>query len=354
MSMEYTFLGKSGLRVSRICLGCMTFGDNGNGAKSCDEAESHAVLDRFLELGGNFIDTANVYAAGQSEAYIGSWLKKNPEKRSSLIIATKTRFPMSKTDVNAGGLSRKHIVDSVNASLARLQTDYIDVLQMHCWDDGTPIEETLGTVGDLIRSGKIHYFGVSNVTGWQLQKIVDTAARMGLPPIVSLQAQYSLLCRWTEWELQAVCKNEGLALMPWSPLKGGWLTGKITRDKAPEDSRVAWAESTGSKLQSAPGFSSFSKDESVWTLLDTLSAIAKETSRSVPQVSLKWLLQKPRVDTVVIGARTLAQLEDNCGAGQAWELSQEQMKRLDDCSAPSVPYPYEMVWRCQAGRQHAA
>eukprot|EP00730_Choanoeca_flexa_P002627 TRINITY_DN11115_c0_g3_i4.p1 TRINITY_DN11115_c0_g3~~TRINITY_DN11115_c0_g3_i4.p1 ORF type:complete len:227 (+),score=64.68 TRINITY_DN11115_c0_g3_i4:493-1173(+) len=225
---------------------------------------------------------------------------------------------------------------------------------MHCWDDGTPIEETLGAVADLIRDGKILYFGVSNVTGWQLQKIIDTCEKLGIPRIVSLQAQYSLLCRFPEWELVDCCQQANVSYMPWSPLKGGWLTGKMRRgmESAPEDSRIAWAENTGSKLQSAPGYSTFANDKAVWDLIDLLAAIADETGHSIAQVSLKWLMHQRTVDSVVIGARTMAQLEDNCQAGLGdWKLTESQLQRLDDASRPNIPYPYEMIFRCQNGRR---
>lgn len=353
--MEYRYLGRSGLKVSTICLGTMTFSHSeGILPTQCDEETSHAILDRFVALGGNFIDTANVYSQGKSEEVIGSWLKKNHAVRKRLVIASKVRFPMDPTEPNAMGLSRKHILASVEDTLQRLGTSYIDILQMHCWDEGTPIEETLRTVAQLIQQGKVLYFGVSNVLGWQLQKIVDVSRELNLPPIVSLQAQYSLLCRWTEWELQAVCQNEGLGLLPWSPLKGGWLSGKFRRDdKSPvAGTRVAWAEETGSKLQSAPGFSAYASDEKIWELIDTLHAIAEETQHTVAQVALRWLLQKAAVPSVVIGAKTVQQLEDNIKAGfSGFRLSSEQMARLDTLSEVPVPYPYEMVWRCQAPRK---
>eukprot|EP00051_Salpingoeca_urceolata_P015024 m.192292 g.192292 ORF g.192292 m.192292 type:complete len:364 (+) comp18265_c1_seq1:228-1319(+) len=352
-NMKYNYLGNTGVKVSAICLGTMTFGERGDGSPGqLSEAASHELLDKFVELGGNFIDTADVYSGGKSEEYIGTWLEK--QDRDSLVLATKLRFPTSKTDVNAVGLSRKHIIAGVDASLKRLKTPYIDLLQTHCWDEGTPIEETLGALASLVQQGKVLYVGVSNVTGWQLQKIVDTAKSLNLP-IASLQSQYNLLCRWTEWELLPVCEREGVAMLPWSPLKGGWLSGKFHRGmaEAPEGSRVAWAEQNAIKLQSAPGFAKYAKDDKIWDLTDALAEVAKETGKSVAQVSLKWLLQQAAVPSVVIGAKKISQLEDNCGAGGEWELSAAQLQKLNDVSALDIPYPYEMVWRCQGARKRS-
>jgi aryl-alcohol dehydrogenase-like predicted oxidoreductase len=236
--VEYRYLGATGLKVSELCLGAMTFG------REASEDESHRMLDRFADAGGSFIDTANVYGAGTSEEILGRWLAGRP--RDECIIATKVRFPMGKGP-NEVGLSRKHILASVEASLRRLRTDYIDLYQVHSWDGMTPLRETLSTLHTVVRSGKVRYLGASNFSGWQLQKAIDTSRQMGWEPFVCLQAQYNLLTRTPEWEILPVCQNEGLGVIPWSPLRGGWLSGKFRRgmEGPPADSRVAVAEQHG-------------------------------------------------------------------------------------------------------------
>ena len=218
--MEYRFLGKTGLKVSELCLGTMTFG------RETDETDSKRILNHFVELGGNFIDTADVYAESRSERIIGSWLKDRP--RENLVIATKVRFPTGDGQ-NDEGLSRKHILAAIDNSLKRLGTDYIDLYQVHCWDDGTPLEETLSTLSNLVDIGKVRYLGVSNFSGWQLQKAIDVSRHRGWEPFSCLQPLYNLLDRDIELELLPVCENEGLGVIPWSPLRGGWLTGKYHR-----------------------------------------------------------------------------------------------------------------------------
>ena len=236
--MNYRFLGKTGLRVSELCLGAMTFG------RETTEEVSRQILDRFVAAGGNFVDTADVYSRGASEEIVGRWLKDQP--RDDLVIATKVRFPMG-SGPNDVGLSRKHILAGVEASLRRLQTDYIDLYQVHCWDHVTPLEETLSTLDTLVQSGKVRYIGASNFSGWQLQKAIDLSLRMGWEPFTCLQPQYNLLCRTTEWELVPVCLNEGLGIIPWSPLRGGWLSGKYRRGMTapPAGTRVEIAEEQG-------------------------------------------------------------------------------------------------------------
>ena len=218
--MDYRFMGKTGLRVSDLCLGAMTFG------READEKLSHQMMDRFVEAGGNFIDTANVYSLGLSEEIVGSWLQT--QHRDDLVIATKVRFPMG-PGPNEVGLSRKHILASVEASLRRLHTDYIDLYQVHCWDPITPLEETLSTLNDLVRDGKVRYIGASNYSGWQLQKAIDLSKQMGWEPFTCLQPLYNLLDRSLEWELIPLSLNEGVGVIPWSPLRGGWLSGKFRR-----------------------------------------------------------------------------------------------------------------------------
>ncbi|XP_070537823.1 1-deoxyxylulose-5-phosphate synthase YajO-like [Ptychodera flava] len=350
---SFNFVGSSGLRVSNLCLGAMTFGESKTGVPGqCDEDLSHQIMDRYTDLGGNFIDTANMYQAGTSEKYVGSWMAKR-QNRNDLVISTKVRFPVDPNNENGRGLSRRHILQAVEESLQRLQTDYIDIYHVHCWDQGTRIEETLRTLDDLVRCGKVRYVGASNVTGWQLQKIVDECRRLGLNPWICLQAQYSLLCRSTEFELTDVCRNEGLGLLPWSPLKGGWLTGKVGRSvKPPEGSRLAYVEANPERRSTGawPSYKEFAKDEQVLQLLDIMEKIGKEVGKTMSQIAIRWLLQKDTVSAVVIGAKTLQQLDDNMGAS-GWELTQQQMDELDEASKVEPPYPYEIITKMGKDRK---
>lgn len=335
--MEYRFLGRSGLRVSALALGALTFG------RESDEAESRRMLDRFVDAGGNFIDTADVYGEGASEEVLGRWLATR--RRDDLVIATKVRYP-SGPGPNQRGLSRKHLLASVATSLRRLQTDYIDLYQLHCWDHITPLEETLSTLNDLVRDGVVRYLGASNFSGWQLQKALDLCRYHGWEGFVSLQPQYNLLCRSTEWELVPVCLNEGLGLLPWSPLRGGWLSGKYRRDMAgpPPNTRIAAAEAQNW----GESWSNYNR-ESTWQVIDALAAIAEEADKPMAAVAITWLLQRPAVTAPILGARTLAQLEANLGASD-WALSDEQMRRLDTASAIAPPYPYNDIAEATARR----
>ncbi|XP_070537859.1 1-deoxyxylulose-5-phosphate synthase YajO-like [Ptychodera flava] len=350
--MRYNYLGKSGLKVSNICLGTLTFGENKFGRPGqCDENLSHQILDRFVECGGNYIDTSDNYQDGMSETYVGSWLQAR-QNRDNMVVATKCRFNTKPGDPNGVGLGRKHILWSVEQSLKRLQTDYIDLYQIHIWDKATPIQETLRTMDDLVRSGKVRYIGASNLTGWQMQKIVYECKIMGLHPLVSIQAQYSLLCRGVELEVVDVCRNEGIALLPWSPLKGGWLTGKAKKGMPPPSgSRMAFVESDRRReYESHPSFSTFGNNEQVLNLIEHMENIAKNCGKSVAQVALRWLLQKDAVASVVIGAKTIQQLDDNMGASSGWELTDQQMTELDELSETEEPYPYYMINRCNRDR----
>jgi len=337
--MEYRYLGRTGLRVSELCLGAMTFGRE----NEADQAESHAMLDHFVAAGGNFIDTANVYTTGVSEEILGRWLSR--QQRDDLIIATKVRFPMG-DGPNDLGLSRKHILCSVRASLKRLQTDYIDLYQVHCWDPGTPLEETLSTLNDLVRQGLVRYLGVSNFTGWQLQKAIDLSRTNGWEPFLCLQPQYNLLCRSTEWELIPVSLREGLGVIPWSPLRGGWLSGKFYRGMTapPAGSRIEMAEQKGW----SENWTAYNR-ESTWRTLDALHSVAKETAHTPAQVAINWLLRKPGVTAPIIGARHREQLETNLGSA-GWELTSEQVRKLDTASEPELPYPYDFIQKLGAGR----
>jgi aryl-alcohol dehydrogenase-like predicted oxidoreductase len=328
--MDYTTLGQAGLQVSRLCLGTMTFGRESN------KAEGHQMLDRFMEAGGNFIDTADAYSNGDSEKIVGEWLKG--KTRHDVVIATKVRFG---DGLNNRGLGRKHILAAVEGSLRRLNTEYIDLYQLHMWDASTPLEETLSTLDDLVRSGKVLYLGLSNFSGWQIQKAVDLCHAMGWNPIRCLQPLYNLLDREAEWELIPASINEGLGIIPWSPLRGGWLSGKFTRGMAApqKDTRIkinapserAWTEEWAN--YDNPG---------TWRVIDALVSTAQEIGKSPAQIALNWLLQRPGVTAPIIGARTMDQLEDNLGA-VGWSLSMEQVELLNKASDKRLPYPYELL-----------
>jgi aryl-alcohol dehydrogenase-like predicted oxidoreductase len=335
--MDYRYMGKTGLKVSELCLGAMTFG------REATEEESHKMLEQFVAAGGNFIDTADVYTRGVSEEITGRWLKK--QKRDELIIATKVRFPMGDKP-NDVGLSRKHIMAGIEGSLKRLQTDYIDLYQVHCWDRGTPLEETLTTLDTLVKRGMVRYIGASNYTGWQLQKAIDLSNHMGLEPFTCLQPQYNLLCRSTEWDLIPVCENEGVGVIPWSPLRGGWLSGKFKRGmtEAPEDSRIKIAEEKGW----SESWSNYN-NKHTWKVLDALHAIATKTGKHPAQVAIRWLLQKPGVTSPIIGAKNETQLESNLGSVN-WTLTEAQMATLDKASEVAAPYPHDFVVNAQSNR----
>lgn len=348
--LAYRYLGRSGVRVSEICLGTMTFG------KETGEAEAHAMLDAFVARGGNFIDTADVYNDGASERIIGTWLAARPaEQRRNLVVATKTYFGGGNTDPNGTGLSRMHIENSVSASLANLRTGHIDLLQIHNWDAETPPEVWLPVMRDLITGGRVRMFGVCNVTGWQLQRILSAAERVGVP-VVSAQMQYNLLARGIEWEVLDCCQHAGVSVLPWSPLKGGWLTGKMRRGEVPgTDTRVGAVERSGKVMQSAPSYSMFAegaKGDATWRLLDAMKEVGAACGGvSTAQVALWWLLGRPCVASVIIGARDAAQLRDNLGAAGRGPLPAEHAGRLTKLSAGELPYPYEMVWRaCRGAR----
>ena len=328
--MDYRFLGRTGMKVSELCLGAMTFG------REASEEESYRMMDSFAEAGGNFIDSANVYSRGISEEITGKWLKK--QHRQDWVVATKVRFPMG-DGPNEVGLSRKHILDAVEASLRHLRTDFIDLYQVHAWDSATPLEETLSTLDGLVRAGKVRYLGVSNFAAWQLQKAIDLSKMHGWEPFACLQPLYNLLDRELEWELAPVCINEGVGIIPWSPLRGGWLSGKYQRGmQAPlQGTRVEDAE----KNNWGEAWNKYNNNRT-WNVLDALHVTAIRSGKKPAQVALRWLLQKPGVTAPIIGARTLEQLETNLGA-TGWELTCEDMQTLDAASEKELPYPVELV-----------
>ena len=328
--MNYRFMGKTGLKVSEICLGCQTFG------WSADEPASHALADHFVEQGGNFLDTSNIYNEGRSEIILGSWLK-NRSDRYQLVVASKVFFPVGKGP-NDTGLTRKHILEQVDTSLRRLHTDYLDLYQMHCWDASTPLEETLRTLDDVVRAGKVRYLGASNYTAGQLTRAIMLSEMHGWARFDCLQPEYSLLVRSTEWELLPLCRAEGIGVIPWSPLSGGWLTGKYRRGQpAPPDSRVGRADRWDDLPEQR-------ETEQTWQILDALAEVSQECGKSISQIALNWLLQQPGVTAPIIGARTLAQLQDNLGS-MDWSLSAEQMAKINTASDIPLPSPYNFIAR---------
>ncbi|MCM4082778.1 aldo/keto reductase [Paractinoplanes hotanensis] len=327
--MEYRTLGRSGCAVSSLCLGTMTFGDES------DEKVSHAQLDRFLEAGGTFVDTADVYSAGESERIIGRWLAARPaDVTEAVVLATKGRFPMA-ADPNGAGLSARHLTRALDASLTRLGVEAVDLYQAHAWDEFTPLEETLRTLDGFVRAGKIRYYGFSNFTGWQLTKAVSLARELGLTGPVSLQPQYNLLVREIEYEIVPASLDAGLGLLPWSPLGGGWLTGKYQRDQRP----------TGdTRLGDNPerGMEAYDRRNSArtWDVIEAVQRIAEARGVSMAEVALAWVTDRPGVTSTILGARTLDQLDANLKAA-GLHLTADEIDALDQASDPRPnDYPY--------------
>jgi aryl-alcohol dehydrogenase-like predicted oxidoreductase len=321
---DYVTLGSSGLRVSPLCLGAMTFGEDLGWGTSVRESE--AILDRYIDRGGNFIDTANVYTLGHSEKIIGDHLGRDPARRHRLVIATKFYGNMFAGDPNGGGAGRKSLQAACDESLRRLQTDHIDLYWMHCWDRNTPIEETLRALDDLVRAGKIRYLGFSDTPAWKVAQAQTTAHFRGWAPLVALQIEYSLLERTVEGELVPMALEMGLGITPWSPLKSGVLSGKYTRDnhgKVKAD-RGAWAEG--------------SLGERTYAVIDELIAIAKAEGTTPARVALAWVQGRPGVASTIVGARSVEQLEQNLGALDV-ALSAEQVARLDALTRPQLDFP---------------
>lgn len=319
--MEYRYLGRTGLQVSALCLGTMQLG------WLIDEQASFELLSAAYDRGINFIDTADMYSrwaegnpGGVAETIIGKWWRQSGIPRDRLVIATKVRGPMGEGP-NSEGLSRKHIMDAVHASLRRLQTDYIDLYQMHWYDANTPIEETLRTLDDLIRQGKVRYIGVSNYPAWRLMEALWIADKRGYEPFVSLQPHYNLLHRAEfERELMEVCRTYGLGVIPYSPLARGFLTGKYRRgQEVPQQGRVL----TDRTLQR------YLSDPKYFDILERLDALAQEKGCTLTQLALAWLLANPVITSPIIGPRTIEQLEDNLGALEV-ALTPEEMERLNE------------------------
>ena len=334
-AMQLKLLGPTGVLVSEVCLGAMTFG------READEPTTQAMLDRFVAAGGNFVDTANVYAEGRSEEILGRWLTARGN-RDDLVLATKVRFSVGEGP-NDVGLSRKHIVRQVQASLRRLGTDYVDLLQIHTWDPATPLEETLRTLDQLVRDGLVRYVGASNLSGWQLERSLNLARTHAWEPFITLQPQYNLLSRAIEWEVLPVCGQYGIGVIPWGPLAGGWLTGKHRPSGPAAGSRVETAEPEHAEAWDRRA------RERTWLVLREVQEIAQRREVSPAQVAINWLRAKPLVTAPILGARTLAQLEDNLGCVD-WLLTAEEVARLDEASATETPYPYDFIERNSADR----
>ncbi len=328
--MEYRHLGRSGFKVPVLSFGTGTFGGQGPlfaAWGNTDVEQARSLVDICLEAGVNMFDSADVYSAGSAESILGAALKGR--RRDQVIISTKATF-RSGPGPNDVGSSRYHLVQAVDAALKRLDTDYIDLLQLHGFDASTPVEETLGTLADLVRAGKVCYVGVSNFSGWHLMKSLAVAERYGLPRYVANQAYYSLVGRDYEWELMPLGLDQGVGAVVWSPLGWGRLTGKIRRGQPlPATSR----------LPVTAGFGPPVPDELLYRVVDALDAVAQETGKTVPQIAINWLLQRPTVSTVVIGARDAQQLRQNLGA-VGWNLTPDQMARLDAASRTTPAYPY--------------
>ncbi|MGX8011351.1 aldo/keto reductase [Mesorhizobium sp. ORM8.1] len=335
--MDYRPLGASGLKVPALSFGAGTFGGSGplfSHWGNSDASEARRLIDICLEAGVNLFDTADVYSNGASEEVLGAAIKG---RRDAVLISTKTSLPMGDGPADWGA-SRSRLIKSVDAALKRLGTDYIDLLQLHAFDASTPIEEVLSTLDDLVRAGKLRYVGVSNFSGWQVMKSLGLADSHGYTRYVAHQVYYSLLGRDYEWELMPLGLDQGVGALVWSPLGWGRLTGKIRRgQKLPE----------GSRLHGTADFGPPVADEHLYQVMDALDAVAQETGKTVPQIAINWLLQRPTVSSVIIGARNEEQLRQNLGA-IGWALTPDQIRTLDTASEVTAPYPY-FPYRRQEG-----
>ncbi len=322
--MEYRVLGRSGLVVSELCLGTMTFGN------TTSEADSIRMIDQFFDQGGNFLDTANVYVQGKSEEIVGKAIKN---RRSEVVLATKVRMK-TEQHMNGAGLSRKHILDGVEASLKRLDTDYIDVYQMHVWDHLTPVEETLRALDDLVSAGKVRYIGCSNFLAWQLMKSLSYSDFNRLVRYISIQPQYSLISREMDREVMPLCIEENVGVIPWGPLGSGFLSGKYEQNVTPKEGRLSYAkgESAWENRNSAKNYA----------ILREVQAVADELGKTPAQVSLNWLLCREGITSPIFGANTLAQFEENMGS-IGWRLSEAHWNRLDEISRLPEEYPARFI-----------
>jgi aryl-alcohol dehydrogenase-like predicted oxidoreductase len=336
--MKMRFLGKSGLKVSELCFGTMTFGGRGYWTivGQVDQKQAGILVNTALEAGVNFFDTADVYSQGWAEEILGKALGN---RRKDVILATKVRGRMG-PGPNEVGLSRHHILEGCNASLKRLGTDYIDLYQVHSFDFTTPLEETLRALDDLVRQGKVRYIGCSNFPGWQLMKALSISDKHNWERFVTLQAFYSLMARDLELEHVPLCLDQGLGILPWSPLGGGFLTGKYRRGKPrPQDARRSDPQSQFLQFDEEKGYD----------IIEELDRIAKNHNATVAQSALNYLLRKPGVTSVIIGAKTVEQLTDNLKTTD-WEMTPEEVSRLDALSQPPRVYPHWMLERTRQDR----
>ncbi|KAF0802138.1 aldo/keto reductase [Alcanivorax xiamenensis] len=334
--MEHRYLGHSGFKVPALGFGAGTFGGKGplfSAWGNTGVEQARRLVDLCLEAGVTLFDTADVYSDGASEEVLGAAVAG---RRDQVILSTKVSL-RSGEGANDVGASRHHLVRAVERSLRRLGTDYIDLLQLHHFDAMTPVEQVMATLDDLVRSGKVRYIGASNYSGWQLMKSLAAADRYGYSRFVANQTYYSLIGRDYEWELMPLGQDQGLGALVWSPLGWGRLTGKIRRGQPlPE----------GSRLHETAGFAPPVEEERLYNVVDALLTVAEETGKTVPQVAINWLLRRPTVSSVLIGARNEQQLRDNLGA-VGWSMTEPQAARLDKASAVTPPYPYYPYWNGQ-------
>ncbi len=333
--MEYVNLGSSGVKVSKFCFGTMTFGSGFRGVGAVSQQDANAMVKYALDHGVNFFDTADVYSRGESEQVLGKALKAAGVPRDQVIIATKVRGRMG-DDVNDVGLSRKHILDSAEKSLKRLQVEYIDLYQVHGWDPSTPLKETMEALNDLVRWGKVRYLGASNLAAWQLAKANAIARKHGWARFVTYQGYYSLVGRDIEHEVVPLCLDQGMGVLTWSPLAGGLLTGKY-RKGAPKGTRLS-----GELKGFIPA-----DERLLGKVLDALDTVSKAHKTTLATAALAWLAQRPGVTSVIIGARTEEQLEQNLAASEL-EMNAKELAALDAASATPLPYPQWMIERQKA------
>ncbi len=331
--MRYTLLGRSGLRVSELCLGAMTFG--GSWGWGADEEICKKQLELFFDRGGNFLDTANRYTDGQSEEILGRLLEG---QRDEVVLATKYTISTRAGDPNAGGNARKNMMESVAASLERLRTDYIDLYWVHAWDMITPIDEVMRALDDLVRSGRIHYVGVSDYPAWKVSEANTLADLKGWSPFVGLQIEYNLAQREVERELVPMARDLRLGITPWSPLAGGLLTGKYSRQDLEAMEELAPGEPIGDRGQMVRS----RLTERKLVISNALSEVAEEVGRSAAQVAIRWVMDRPGVTSPILGARTTEQLEDNLGSLD-FELDSEHSDRLNEVSEIELGFPHDML-----------
>ncbi|KAG0250545.1 hypothetical protein DFQ27_009370 [Actinomortierella ambigua] len=344
---QYVLLGKSGLRVSPLCLGTMTFGEEWGFGSNLERCK--VLFDRYTELGGNFFDTANIYTNGDSERFLGQYIAS---QRSNCVVATKYSINPGTTEAlagrhstlnpNAGGNHRKNMVESLDASLKRLGTGYVDVFYVHLWEYRTPVQEVMRALDDVVRSGKAHYVAVSDAPSWVVSRANTLADLRGLSPFIGLQSRYNLLNRSLESDLEPMCSDLGIGIVPWGILCEGFLTGKHKRE-AKVNSSSSSSQPSKVDTRRKGQVSAHMRDDKAWRILDVVQEIARECKRTPAQVAVNWTMQKPGITSPLLGARTLEQLEDNLGALE-FTLTQDQMARLDHVSNPTTwPFPLDVV-----------